>query len=204
MSETVLLRHGHEVEIELKSFRLDISANSELKASVRKRIKKAGGRYTECRGYCRTRFINLPYNEDGKALADKITETCEPDGSQKKFTWVFEPGTGWLGWLSSAVKVQHASTLEDAVRKFWSSLEYRINKGYDGLKRVPRAEYEAKTAEEERAKKIEELEALANRLERDMEAARAELNTKEHSAAALAALLLDKARQLAAGEEHGQ
>ena len=37
-----------------------------------KKVKALGGRYSDCRGYASSRYIHLPWNDEGRALANKL------------------------------------------------------------------------------------------------------------------------------------
>jgi len=69
-------------------WRLDIPVSvHDFPKRFGKRVKAAGGHYSECRGSCQIRFVNLPGT--AAALADEmIAEACEPytarDGSTKR------------------------------------------------------------------------------------------------------------------------
>jgi len=59
------------------SINLQISAHTELKPSLRKRIKAAGGDYSDVRGaYANTRYLNLRTSD--MALVAEVIETLHP------------------------------------------------------------------------------------------------------------------------------
>lgn len=37
-----------------------------------KKVKALGGKYTECRGYSYTRFVDLPFTDEGRELANRL------------------------------------------------------------------------------------------------------------------------------------
>lgn len=54
---------------------LHVTAHTDgFKPALRKRIKKAGGHYSECRGHTTTRFVKIP--AASAELADEVFEAC--------------------------------------------------------------------------------------------------------------------------------
>jgi hypothetical protein len=77
--------------------RVDISPDPDFtKRGWGMRVRKIGGEYSECRGYADKRFVTLPFNADGRALASSLTKTFPTPptfrgkGNRNKVTWVAE------------------------------------------------------------------------------------------------------------------
>lgn len=54
-----------------KSVELHLSASPEF-SRYSKKVKALGGQYSECRGNTYKRFVDLPWTEEGRALANKL------------------------------------------------------------------------------------------------------------------------------------
>lgn len=54
-----------------KSIELHLTGSPEF-SRYSKKVKLAGGSYSACRGYSNTRFVHLPWNDEGRALANKL------------------------------------------------------------------------------------------------------------------------------------
>lgn len=59
----------------IESLELHISPYLELSQSMRKRIKRAGGEYSACRGTCSTRYVSLPATAEDVANALVLANT---------------------------------------------------------------------------------------------------------------------------------
>ena len=55
-----------------ESVELHLSSNPEFTKKYGKAVKALGGRYSECRGDAHRRFVTLPWNDEGRSLANKL------------------------------------------------------------------------------------------------------------------------------------
>jgi hypothetical protein len=55
-----------------KSVELHLGSNPEFTRKYGAKVKAAGGRYTECRGHSNTRFVDLPWTDESRDLANKL------------------------------------------------------------------------------------------------------------------------------------
>ena len=55
-----------------KSVELHLSGDPAFTKKYGKAVKALGGRYSECRGHSNTRFVDIPWTDEGRSLADKL------------------------------------------------------------------------------------------------------------------------------------
>lgn len=54
-----------------KSIELHLGTSPEF-SRYSKKVKALGGRYSECRGHRSNRYVHLPWNEEGRSLANRL------------------------------------------------------------------------------------------------------------------------------------
>jgi len=83
-----------------------------------KRIKALGGEYTECRGHQTTRYVDLPWTEDGQALANKL---------------VAEYGSGGEKGTPIVIKGVDMSGIEESYLQAWIVVHNVAKRGDDPM-----------------------------------------------------------------------
>lgn len=141
-------------DTEVEGVELHLTAHVEdfLKLFAR-RIKKAGGSYSDVRGYTSTRFVKLPLDRANAlgygGLFDELMQ--HGDRRDKTCTIIFRNGMYEQG--HSNVIVQYATTLKEAVEKYRRAIENSARAGYVKLPDEVRAERAAAERQEAERKR---------------------------------------------------
>lgn len=152
MSNTIITQHGEAFDPTPTSIELQISARRPFSKQLRKRVKAAGGTYSECRGRIDIRYVDLPYTPEGNAVADAIMATGVSEAvraaraakDKGAFTVILRSRV--RGDISSWIQVQYADNMADARAKYDAAIERAVERGY--LVREDRVAYETRKARE--------------------------------------------------------